>query len=127
MADPLAKEKARSRPGFVKQWLGHAAAFALGVAAVIVWQALPTLSARFGGEPTLGVVVPAVTEANFTFQRSRGFDALLASPDGKRLEFPRMWLPGEAQVGARYQVTTGISLADEESRFAVTIVQGVGR
>lgn len=114
------------RPSRGKRWLGYATAFALGVAALFTWQTLPFLSARLGGKPALGVVVPAVTDTTYTFQRSRGFDALLVSPEGKRLEFPRMWLPGDAQPGARYRVTTEISPSDVESRFAVMIKPGEG-
>lgn len=112
----------RSHPSLIKRWLGYAVAFVLGMAAVFAWQVLPTVSARIGGEPALGVVVPAVTETTYTFQRSRGFDALLVSSEGKRIEFPHMWLPGEAKVGARYRVTTGVNPSEQESRFAVTVV-----
>lgn len=106
----------------MKRWLGYAVAFALGVAAVFAWQSLPGWRARLSGELRLGVVVPAVTETTYTFQRSRGLEGVLTNPEGRRLEFPRMWLPGDARPGTRYRVTTQIDPADQESRFAVTIV-----
>ena len=121
MSSSVSQAKSRATPRSVKRWLSYTVTFALGAAAVLVWQALPTLSARLGGEPALGVVVPAVTETTYTFQRSRGFDALLTSSEGKRLAFPRMWLPGEARTGSRYRVTTQVSPSEQESRFVVTI------
>lgn len=125
MSSSATQVKNGMNPRGVKHWLGYGAAFVLGAAAVFAWQTLPVLSARLGGEPALGVVVPAVTETTYTFDRLRGFDALLTSSEGKRLEFPRMWLPGDARPGARFRVTTDVSPSDLESRFAVMIVPDV--
>ena len=106
----------------IKRYLSYLAAFFLGVAAVFAWQHLPVLRTRLNGSHELGVVVPALAETTYTFQRSRGFDALLTTAEGQRLEFPRAWLPGDARPGARYRVTTEIRPSKEASRFAATLV-----
>lgn len=105
----------------MKRWR-YLAAFVLGIAAVLVWQRLPDVNARLNGRAELGVVVPAIAETTYTFRRSRGFDAVLTAAEGQRLEYPRAWLPGDAQLGARNRVTTEIIPAQQESRFAVTLL-----
>ncbi len=69
----------------------------------------------------LTLVVPAVATDTYTYRQTRGFMAVLRSEEGRQLEFPRMWLPGEAQVGDTFVVRTLVQPGKEGSDFNVAI------
>ena len=72
-------------------------------------------------ETDLTLVIPAVSASTYRFAARRGFTALLRSENGRRLELPLQWLPGDAQLGDRFTVRTNISSADERSTFEIGI------
>lgn len=107
----------------MKRTLAYGAVFVLGIVVTLVAvQAWPFIAARFNDAPLLGVRVPALSDATYTFRNVRGFDAVLTTQNGQRLTFPRMWLPGDAEVGDRYRVVTEVAPAAAESRFSVRVL-----
>jgi hypothetical protein len=99
-----------------------AVAFLLGVVLTLVaLQVLPLLSCQSADVENLSVVVPAVTTETYQFRRERGVVAVLVSEDGRRLEFPLMWLPGKAESSSGYKVDTKIEPGDSTTSFSVEI------
>lgn len=47
--------------------------------------------------------------------------AVLRSEEGQQLEFPRVWLPSEAQVGDTFVVRTLVQPSKERNDFSVAI------
>ena len=72
-------------------------------------------------EADLTLVIPAVTTGTYRFERRRGFTALLRSGEGRRLELPTQWLPGDATLGDRFDVTTNVAPGNERSAFDVLV------
>ena len=106
----------------VQLWIRYGIAFFLGMGILLIWQSWPLMLAQMGRTPQLKLVVPVITEAGYTFRHVRGFEAQLYNDQGQRLQFPRMWLPGDAQPGTHYRVITKVSPSPEESTFTVLLV-----
>jgi hypothetical protein len=108
--------------GNLRSRLGLAVAFLLGVGvAVVTLQVLPLLSLQLANPENLSVVVPAVTTESYRYRGERGFEAVLVSENGRRLEFPLMWLPGEIGSSSGYRVDTKIEPGETTTSFRVVI------
>ena len=65
----------------------------------------------------LTLVLPALSETTYTYRYTRGFMAVLETGDGRRLELPATWLPGEVGAGAKFLVTTRVQPGAGELAF----------
>ena len=72
-------------------------------------------------EADLTLVVPALSSSTYRFVKQRGFSAVLSNEQGRRLELPTQWLPGEVSPGDRFDVTTDIAPGGERSAFNVLV------
>jgi hypothetical protein len=99
-----------------------AVAFLVGAGlAVVTLQVLPLLSWQAASGENLSVVIPAVTRESYRFRGARGFVAVLVSENGRRLEFPLMWLPGEIGSSSGFRVDTKIEPGESTTSFRVVI------
>jgi hypothetical protein len=102
--------------------IGLAVAFLLGAGlAVFAMLVLPLLSRQSANPEKLSVVVPAVTTASYRYRGKRGFVAVLVSENGRRLEFPLMWLPGQVGSSSAFRVDTKIEPGETTTSFRVVI------
>ena len=104
-----------------RSWTALILSFLLGAGLMFAsLKLLPLLQFGAGGVEDLSLVIPMVTNKTYRYRQDRGFTAVLASEDGRRLEFPAAWLPGSGARG-RFRVETGIDLGTSTSRFMVVI------
>jgi hypothetical protein len=97
-------------------------AFLLGAGlTVVTLQVLPLLSGQAASAENLSVVIPAVTTDSYRYRGVRGFVAVLVSENGRRLEFPSMWLPGQANSSSGFRVDTKIEPGESTTSFRVVI------
>ena len=69
----------------------------------------------------LTLAIPALAEATYVYRQTLGFLAVLETSDGRRLELPSTWLPGEATAGETFLVTTEARPGAGKTTFNVTI------
>ena len=104
-----------------RSWTALILSFLLGAGLMFAsLRLLPLLQFGAGGVENLSLVIPAVTNKTYRYRQNRGFTAVLASEDGRRLELPAAWLPGSGARGG-FRVETGIDLGTSISRFTVVI------
>lgn len=97
-------------------------AFLLGASLTfIALRLLPPVRLGPPDPANLTLVIPAVANGTYTYSQAQAFVAVLRSEEGRRLEFPYMWLPGEAQVGDTFVVRTLVQPGQEGSDFSVAI------
>ena len=82
---------------------------------------LPLVQFGEGAVEDLSLVIPAVTSETYEYRRDRGFIAILASSDGKRLEIPAAWLPGSTESRGTFRVGTRIELGTATTRFSTVV------
>lgn len=82
---------------------------------------LPPVQFGEGNVEDLSLVIPAVTSETYEYRRDRGFVAILAGSDGRRLEMPAAWLPGSAGTRGTFSVGTRIELGTTTTRFTTVV------
>jgi hypothetical protein len=99
-----------------------AVAFLLGAGlAVVTQQLLPLLSRQVASAENISVVIPAVTTDSYRYRGARGFVAVLVSENGRMIEFPSTWLPGEVDSSSGFRVDTKIEPGETITSFRVVI------
>ena len=78
---------------------------------------VPAVVAQPKDDSELTLVLPALSETTYTYRHTRGFMAVLETGDGRRLELPATWLPGEVVAGAQFLVTTQVQPGADELAF----------
>ena len=92
-----------------------------GVLTLTTVRLTPFLVSGPADSEEVNLVIPALAEATYTYRQARGFLALLETSDGRRLELPDTWLPGEAAVGKKYFVATAAQPGVKETTFNVAL------
>lgn len=92
-----------------------------GVLTFTAMQLTPLLLSRPEDPEKLVLVIPALAEATYARSRTLGFLAVLETSDGRRLELPRTWLPGNPAAGGKFLVTTEARPGTGETTFSLTI------
>lgn len=91
-----------------------------GVLTFIAVQLTPLLVSTPEDPEELTLAIPALAEATYAYRQTLRFLAVLETSDGRRLELPSTWLPGEAAAGEKFLVTTEARPGAGETTFEVT-------
>ena len=78
---------------------------------------VPAVVSQPKDDSELTLVLPALSETTYTYRHTRGFMAVLETGDGRKLELPATWLPGEVVAGAQFLVTTQVQPGADELAF----------
>ena len=108
----------------MKRRSAFVATFLLGVVLTLAAGWLRSHLPVRSGSPVPVIVVPALASETFTYRQANGFMALLFTADGQKLELPRMWLPGDAEPGDTFLVTTQVQPEGELTSFEIVIEPG---
>lgn len=99
-------------------WFSWLIAFSLGgVITLAGVRFVPAVVSQPKDDSELTLVLPALSETTYTYRYTRGFMAVLETGDGRRLELPATWLPGEVVAGAQFLVTTQVQPGADELAF----------
>ena len=108
----------------MKRRAAFVATFLLGVVLTLAAGWLRSHLPARDDAPVPVVVIPALASETFTYRWADGFTALLFTADGQRLELPLMWLPGDAEPGDSFLVTTQVRPEDDLTSFEVVVEPG---
>jgi hypothetical protein len=67
------------------------------------------------------LLMPALASETYTYRDTQGMLAVLESSGGLRFEVPHAWLPGDAQVGSAFRVTTEVQLQASRTTLGLAI------
>lgn len=96
--------------------------FLLGAALMFAFlRLLPLVPLGAGEVEDLSLVIPAVTSETYRHRQQSRFLAVLGSENGRKLEIPAAWLPGEAETSGTFRVGTRIELETRTTRFTTVI------
>lgn len=99
-------------------WFSWLIAFSLGgVITLAGVRFVPAVVSQPKDDSELTLVLPALSETTYTYRHTRGFMAVLETGDGRKLELPATWLPGEVVAGAQFLVTTQVQPGADELAF----------
>ena len=81
---------------------------------------IPPIVSQVEDDSELTLVIPALTETTYTYRYTSKFMAVLETSDGRRLELPAAWLPGEVVAGGQFLVTTQVQPGGRELIFSAS-------
>ena len=94
---------------------------AIAAVAVVALTVLPLLSQQQPESDIPVLLIPALASETYTYSQAQGMLAVLEASNGLRFEVPHAWLPGDAQVGGAFRVTSNVQPQQATTTLNVSI------